>query len=1138
MKNKAVKVLSASVLLFSGLTLASCIKDEDYSNNNASVSAQISTLASENSALVSQIESLETTFNDNLTALTTKHNADVKTLEASIETMNTSITTLNETLNSKISEVKADYESKVATLKTEFDAKVAEINSSIGETEAKIEAAKADYNAKVEAAKTELNASIETLKTTYEAKVAELTASIEAANASITNLDAKLAEEVEAITAAYTQSVNALKTEADAKFAELNALMGELSATDAALLEQINAQKVKIEELEAKNAELADLLAELTKEVYYTVTFDANNNSEVFTQRVLKESYLVKPEVPVREGCKFVGWFNEYDEAWVFGAYEVRTDFVLTAKWEEVDHVLTYHEAVEATCLDGNVAYYSCANCDHLFLDEDATTVVTLDDVVVPAVREHTGVKYSVIDATLGGDAHVGKVCEECGHLFGEMTVAAPTEYKIALASEEEINRYFDVVATGTYTFAYENGTYKSNNQEQSSTEAIMELVAKNDVEMSFGYLVNSESNYDFLTVYKVVDGSATSILSTKVSGKNSQDVFGTLDVSLNAGEAVRFVYKKDGSGDHGEDCAIIREIKVSPDASVEIPYVVATFDTNGGTAVLPVVYTQDAALGALPVGPEKEGYLFRGWYADATYETPLSESTVISADTIYYANMKPVVNVNVFYNNGDEEVLQYAVGDKVSLPQTPLKEGFIFAGWYTTPTFEEGSAYTEAAVISEEMSLYADYVTLPSFAGTYKGLEVYGSNNGEGTISSTVYNGQITNTLELIHGTGSRGTINFSTYDDVANRAMVNYNKSTVPVWIFEEEGVIIYNYYSTNEDAVPGDMYVMFKGAETVEKVAQAVWASGNERLFEINVDGQSVIFYANKGTATIHCGVSVTTLIGDELSVDDVYASGSFAPGLVITAADGTELERYAYKNGQYGALDGYQGTYTGDAGEMVLSGAGDVVLDGISGTYVKVGDVFEVTVANKTVTYALVEGTYTMQLDNLVGTYTGAYGEIVVNGDGTLTVDGVSGIYTKNDTKIAYTINDVTTSVNLSVEDFTYSTKSMFAGYTFSGNYASWGGDETSYMDIEFEDSTDIVGTIYVDNSTTYYFDFTAEFVGNTLTMTITSAIDRGAVGKTIVATLTGNRLDIISCNISNQAYTFADEGYAVCPEFNA
>ncbi len=46
---------------------------------------------------------------------------------------------------------------------------------------------------------------------------------------------------------------------------------------------------------------------------------------------------------------------------------------------------LEYHEATEATFdAPGNVAYYSCANCDKLFSDAEGKTEVTEEDVIIP----------------------------------------------------------------------------------------------------------------------------------------------------------------------------------------------------------------------------------------------------------------------------------------------------------------------------------------------------------------------------------------------------------------------------------------------------------------------------------------------------------------------------------------------------------------------------------------------------------------------------------------------------------------------------------------------------------------------------------------------------------------------------------
>ncbi len=68
---------------------------------------------------------------------------------------------------------------------------------------------------------------------------------------------------------------------------------------------------------------------------------------------------------------------------------------------------LEYHEATEATTeAAGNVAYYSCPNCDKLFSDAEGKTEVTAEDVTIPQLEESSD-DNSETDTPNTGDSTV-----------------------------------------------------------------------------------------------------------------------------------------------------------------------------------------------------------------------------------------------------------------------------------------------------------------------------------------------------------------------------------------------------------------------------------------------------------------------------------------------------------------------------------------------------------------------------------------------------------------------------------------------------------------------------------------------------------------------------------------------------------
>lgn len=87
----------------------------------------------------------------------------------------------------------------------------------------------------------------------------------------------------------------------------------------------------------------------------------------------------------------FSDWQETGDDIW--------TRECTVCHWQEsqehLEHTLTHHKAVDATCTErGNIEYWKCDVCKQLFTDEDATNVTTQDAVTIPALGHRPGEGY------------------------------------------------------------------------------------------------------------------------------------------------------------------------------------------------------------------------------------------------------------------------------------------------------------------------------------------------------------------------------------------------------------------------------------------------------------------------------------------------------------------------------------------------------------------------------------------------------------------------------------------------------------------------------------------------------------------------------------------------------------------------
>ncbi len=120
-------------------------------------------------------------------------------------------------------------------------------------------------------------------------------------------------------------------------------------------------------------------------------------------------------------------------------------------------------------------------------------------------------------------------------------------------------------------------------------------------------------------------------------------------------------------------------------------PSLTVTFDSDGGTFVAAQSIRRGQSA-ALPAPPEKEGYLFSGWYRDNAlfdFATPVMENMTLTARWIVRT-----FTVSFDKDNGTGVLLQTVNwGEHATVPLPPTKTGYVFLGWYVGDTSFDFSA-------------------------------------------------------------------------------------------------------------------------------------------------------------------------------------------------------------------------------------------------------------------------------------------------------------------------------------------------------------------------------------------------------------------------------------------------------------
>ena len=111
--------------------------------------------------------------------------------------------------------------------------------------------------------------------------------------------------------------------------------------------------------------------------------------------------------------------------------------------------------------------------------------------------------------------------------------------------------------------------------------------------------------------------------------------------------------------------------------------------------------------------------YEFAGWYTTNTFEdnSKFDLETSVTSDVTLYAKFDEIhYNIVSFVTNGAGEIEQQEVDNdkKATNPGNPTKNGYSFAGWYKSPTFEpETRYYFNTAIKNENITLYAKWESI-----------------------------------------------------------------------------------------------------------------------------------------------------------------------------------------------------------------------------------------------------------------------------------------------------------------------------------------------------------------------------------------------------------------------------------------
>ena len=159
--------------------------------------------------------------------------------------------------------------------------------------------------------------------------------------------------------------------------------------------------------------------------------------------------------------------------------------------------------------------------------------------------------------------------------------------------------------------------------------------------------------------------------------------------------------------------CCVFQSVKVTYGESIT-SYSVSFFDGDKEYTDLATKVDENGKL-IRPTDPEKEGYIFAGWYTDSEFKEPYNFDSSVTNNLKLYAKFEESAAVEtqtVTFMKDAETLFDTSVvkkGNTVGVPAEPTNDGYSFAGWYTDVKCT--TAYDFNLPVNTDITLYAKWL-------------------------------------------------------------------------------------------------------------------------------------------------------------------------------------------------------------------------------------------------------------------------------------------------------------------------------------------------------------------------------------------------------------------------------------------
>lgn len=516
-------------------------------------------------------------------------------------------------------------------------------------------------------------------------------------------------------------------------------------------------------------------------------------------------------------------------------------------------------------------------------------------------------------------------------------------------------------------------------------------------------------------------------------------------------------------------------------------------------------------------------GFKFRGWFDNAEFTGSAKTSVTPTGDATYYAKYDEAVTLTFDYSG-----YEYEEGKTMSVVAGKYKNDTLG----TLPTIDASVRHNGQAFVGWFLKDAEGNFTEQVSANTVLAGDttVYAKWITPAASMGTYKGFEIWNAKSGSEKTSLSTTVlnvtatgKFTGVRDITGTLLdIDFGKTSGAInvsryaYLSDALGGIVIVGYSNSATSIGTDFYIGFKNSANITKVEYSADSIGGGYVAFLTVS------YSEEGAVkTMNLFVYNETIYANVMWTDGVTAkAAATTDSVLISDSKGNVIIK---KNGnEMVENDGKGGTYANaDAyGDIVLNGYGTLTVNGASVAYTLDGNNVMFVANNAMRVVTLGSGTYTKALDGYQGTYTLPDGSTSIMLDGYGNVTGTTKTYVVNGSNVTIYDGETSTAYGIDVDGKTFLGKSVFAGLTYR-----YGTKVYDY--IKFDDGVDISGEMGMgaNNWITKFKDGVIN--GNELTVTVVSCNCGGiSAGQTIVFTIDGDTLTIKSGKFNSNAVDVA------------